>query len=124
METEYQEFSGATKMSPKLRLTNAALVVMFVIVGVLLVALFASFAGPSSASNSSQGEAEVACEREIESQVGKNPTPAYTQITETGEGEFTLYGTVTSDYGSAKFTCQVTGAYGDGTATANADIYQ
>lgn len=124
METEYQKFSGATKMPPKLRLTNATLVVMFVIVGVLLIALFASFPGSSSASNSSQGEAEVACEREIESQVGKNPTPAYTQITETGEGEFTLYGTVTGDYGSAKFTCQVTGAYGDGTATANADIYQ
>lgn len=124
MEAEYQKFSGARDGNLKLRLNKAAIYVLAAIVAVLLIALFASFSGPSTGSNSSQGEAEVTCEREIEFQVGKNPTPAYTQITETGEGAFTLYGTLTGDYGSAKFTCQVSGAHGDGTATANVEIYE
>lgn len=122
METEYQEFSGAKDGNLKLRLNKGAIYVLAVLACSLLLALFASFAGPSTASSSSQGEAEVTCEREIEFQVGENPTPVYTQITETGEGAFTLYGTLTGDYGSAKFTCQVSGAHGDGTATANVEI--
>ncbi|MFT9774009.1 hypothetical protein ACMZ29_15315 [Brevibacterium casei] len=78
----------------------------------------------SPRSSGSLGEAEVACERAIESQMGSSPDVSYATETDRGDGAFTLYGEVTSDYSAGKFTCKVTGARGDGTGSATVEIYE
>lgn len=121
---EFQEFSGARSRELKLRVNKATIWVVAFIGAVILIAIFASCGGgASSEPSSSQGKAEIACERAIENQVGTKPRAEYTTIDENGIGDFTLYGYVKADYASAKFICNVTGATTKGDASARVNIF-
>lgn len=81
--------------------------------------------GGSSSSSPSRGQAEIACERAVQNEAGKVKGFTYTDTTDLGGGDFTLYGTVFSDsYGQLKFICSVEDAMsgGDRNATATAEV--
>lgn len=79
------------------------------VIGIL--AIWLNSCGSGGSDKPSQGAAEVACERSIKNEVGRDVKISYSQKIELFDGQFMLHGTAQTSYGAQKFMCDVTNSY-------------